>query len=119
MLRAMHQCKGIMSFGYLNLVILFSLTGGLQVMYEEATQVANDAVSGIRTIASFCAEHKVMKAYYGKCKAPVRQGSVKALSVACGLVYHSLYCIVHTPFVSMLEQSLCLMARRRSLKYSE
>ena len=43
-------------------------------MYEEATQVANDAVSGIRTIASFCAEHKVMKTYYGKCKAPVRQG---------------------------------------------
>jgi ATP-binding cassette, subfamily B (MDR/TAP), member 1 len=43
-------------------------------MYEEATQVANDAVSGIRTIASFCAEPKVMKTYYGKCKAPVRQG---------------------------------------------
>ena len=43
-------------------------------MYEEATQVANDAVSGIRTVASFCAEHKVMKTYNGKCKVPVRQG---------------------------------------------
>lgn len=47
---------------------------GLQAMYEEATEVANDAVSCIRTVASFCAEHKVTKAYYEKCEAPVRQG---------------------------------------------
>uniref|UniRef100_A0A0A9BP17 Multidrug/pheromone exporter, MDR family, ABC transporter family n=1 Tax=Arundo donax TaxID=35708 RepID=A0A0A9BP17_ARUDO len=43
-------------------------------MYEEATQVAHDAVGSIRTVASFCAEHKVMKTYNRKCKAPVRQG---------------------------------------------
>lgn len=30
------------------------------MMYEEASQVANDAVSSIRTVASFCAEQKVM-----------------------------------------------------------
>ena len=29
-------------------------------MYEEATQVANDAVGNIRTVASFCAEKRIM-----------------------------------------------------------
>ncbi|KAL2494606.1 ABC transporter B family member 9 [Forsythia ovata] len=45
-----------------------------KVMYEEASQVANDAVSSIRTVASFSAEEKVMKMYEQKCKAPVKQG---------------------------------------------
>ncbi|KEH36681.1 ABC transporter B family protein [Medicago truncatula] len=31
----------------------------LTVMYEEASQVANDAVGSIRTVASFCAEQKM------------------------------------------------------------
>ena len=53
-------------------------------MYEEATQVANDAVSGIQTIASFCAEHKVMKTYYGKCKAPVQQGTRQGIVSGLG-----------------------------------
>lgn len=43
-------------------------------MYEEASQVANDAVSSIRTVASFSAEEKVMKMYEQKCEAPVKQG---------------------------------------------
>lgn len=46
----------------------------MQVMYEEASQVANDAVSGIRTVASFGAEDKVMKIYEQKCEAPLKQG---------------------------------------------
>ncbi|KAL5992050.1 hypothetical protein ACLOJK_012963 [Asimina triloba] len=43
-------------------------------MYEEASQVANDAVSGIRTVASFCAEQKAMDVYKRKCEAPKRNG---------------------------------------------
>ena len=43
-------------------------------MYEEASQVANDAVGGIRTVASFCAEKKVMDLYQKKCDAPMKQG---------------------------------------------
>ena len=58
-------------------------------MYEEATQVANDAVSGIRTIASFCAERKVMKLTMENAKLQCSRGPVKALSVAWPLVYHS------------------------------
>ncbi|CAI9783799.1 unnamed protein product [Fraxinus pennsylvanica] len=44
------------------------------VMYEEACQVANDAVSSIRTVASFSAEEKIMKMYEKKCEAHVKQG---------------------------------------------
>jgi ATP-binding cassette subfamily B (MDR/TAP) protein 1 len=43
-------------------------------MYEEASQVANDAVSSIRTVASFNAESKVMDMYQKKCSGPEKQG---------------------------------------------
>ena len=46
----------------------------MQMMYEEASQVANDAVSSIRTVASFSAEEKVMELYKKKCEAPLRTG---------------------------------------------
>lgn len=36
--------------------------------------MANDAVGSIRTIASFCAEERVMDAYGRKCAGPIRQG---------------------------------------------
>jgi ATP-binding cassette, subfamily B (MDR/TAP), member 1 len=44
------------------------------MMYEEASQVANDAVSSIRTVASFSAEEKVMDLYKKKCEGPLRTG---------------------------------------------
>ncbi|XP_055959663.1 ABC transporter B family member 21-like isoform X2 [Mercurialis annua] len=43
-------------------------------IYEEASQVANDAVRSIRTIASFCAEEKVIQLYGEKCEGPKRTG---------------------------------------------
>ncbi|KAJ4835576.1 hypothetical protein Tsubulata_807808 [Turnera subulata] len=43
-------------------------------MYEEASQVANDAVGSIRTVASFCAEEKVMQLYRKKCEGPLKTG---------------------------------------------
>ncbi|KAH0696913.1 hypothetical protein KY289_014395 [Solanum tuberosum] len=43
-------------------------------MYEEASQIANDAVGSIRTVASFCAEEKVMDMYQKKCEGPMKQG---------------------------------------------
>jgi len=45
-----------------------------QMMYEEASQVANDAVRSIRTVASFCAEDKVMEMYRKKCENPIKAG---------------------------------------------
>jgi ABC-type bacteriocin/lantibiotic exporter with double-glycine peptidase domain len=43
-------------------------------MYEEASQVANDAIGSIRTVASFCSEKKVMDVYEKKCEGPMKQG---------------------------------------------
>ena len=46
----------------------------LQIMYEDASQVATDAVSSIRTVASFCAEKRVTTIYEDKCEASKKQG---------------------------------------------
>ncbi|PIA37911.1 hypothetical protein AQUCO_02900042v1 [Aquilegia coerulea] len=56
-----------------------------KMMYEEATQVANDAVRNIRTVASFCAEEKVMSLYRNRCKAPKEAG------IKLGLISGSLF----------------------------
>lgn len=44
----------------------------IQKLYEEATQVASDAVGNIRTVASFCAEDNVMELHQKKCAGPVK-----------------------------------------------
>ncbi|EEC79641.1 hypothetical protein OsI_20863 [Oryza sativa Indica Group] len=60
--------------GFFQIKFLEGFSADAKIKYEEATQVAHDAVSSIRTVASFCAENRIMKAYYKKCEAPVRQG---------------------------------------------
>ncbi|OEL38178.1 ABC transporter B family member 11 [Dichanthelium oligosanthes] len=80
--------------GFLQIKFLEGFSADAKAMYEEATQVANDAVSGIRTVASFCAEPKVMKTYYGKCKGPVRQGIRQGIvsGLGFGISFFVLYC---------------------------
>ncbi|CAL4909395.1 unnamed protein product [Urochloa decumbens] len=80
--------------GFLQIKFLEGFSADAKAMYEEATQVANDAVSGIRTVASFCAEPKVMKTYYGKCKAPLRQGIRQGIvsGLGFGVSFFVLYC---------------------------
>lgn len=56
----------------------------LQKMYEEASQVASDAIGSIRTIASFCAEEKVMKLYQKKCEGPVNAGITQGMISGIG-----------------------------------
>ncbi|KAL0890136.1 hypothetical protein Bca101_014119 [Brassica carinata] len=60
--------------GYVQTKFLTGFSADAKMMYEEASQVANDAVSSIRTIASFCAEDKVMDLYQQKCDGPKKQG---------------------------------------------
>ncbi|KAG5383524.1 hypothetical protein IGI04_034994 [Brassica rapa subsp. trilocularis] len=66
-----------------------------QEKYEEASQVASDAVSSIRTVASFCAEDKVMDLYQQKCEAPKKQGVRLGLvsGSGYGISFLALYCI--------------------------
>lgn len=70
------------------------------MMYEEASQVANDAVGSIRTVASFCAEDKVMELYKKKCEGPlkagVRQGIVSGIGF--GFSFFSLFCVYAASF---------------------
>lgn len=69
-------------------------------MYEEASQVANDAVSSIRTVASFCAEEKVMEIYRKRCKDPVKAGVRLGLisGIGFGLSSFFLYCFYSASF---------------------
>ncbi|OMO93902.1 hypothetical protein CCACVL1_06264 [Corchorus capsularis] len=60
--------------GFIQAKFLKGFSGDAKVMYEEASQVANDAVRSIRTVASFCSEKKVMDLYQQKCKGPMEQG---------------------------------------------
>ncbi|KAK2642701.1 hypothetical protein Ddye_024464 [Dipteronia dyeriana] len=46
----------------------------VQARYEEASLVANEAIGGMRTVASFCVEKKLMNLYQKKIEAPMKQG---------------------------------------------
>lgn len=69
-------------------------------MYEEASQVATDAVGIIRTVASFCSEEKVMQLYRSKCEGPLKAG--KRLGTVSGIGFgvssFLLYCFEATSF---------------------
>ncbi|KAM0944512.1 putative ABC-type xenobiotic transporter [Dioscorea sansibarensis] len=60
--------------GYAQMKFLKGFSADAKVKYEEASQVANDAVGNIRTVASFCAEMRVMDTYEKKCEGPLRNG---------------------------------------------
>ncbi|KAI3944734.1 hypothetical protein MKW98_021192 [Papaver atlanticum] len=62
------------SEGYLRMKFLQSSNGDSTVKYEEANQVAYGAVAGIRTVASFNAEGKLVHLYKNKCTNLMEQG---------------------------------------------
>ncbi|KVI00847.1 AAA+ ATPase domain-containing protein [Cynara cardunculus var. scolymus] len=59
--------------GYIQLKFYKSISAGAKAMYEDASQVASDAVGNIRTISSFGAEEKVINLYQKKCEQPIKQ----------------------------------------------
>lgn len=80
--------------GYLQTKFLKGFSADAKLMYEEASHVANDAVGSIRTVASFCAEKKVMDLYQEKCEAPMKQGVRLGLvsGSGFGFSFFALYC---------------------------
>lgn len=72
----------------------------MQVMYEEASQVATDAVGSIRTVASFCAEEKVMELYRKKCEGPMKSGIHQGLisGTGFGVSFFLLFSVYATSF---------------------
>ncbi|KAK4725827.1 hypothetical protein R3W88_030744 [Solanum pinnatisectum] len=77
--------------GYLRLK--YTNGGGADVkkLYEDASQVAREAVGSIRTVASFSAEEKVVQLYKRKCEGPVRAGIKEGLLSAAGFGF-SMFC---------------------------
>ncbi|KAI3790865.1 hypothetical protein L2E82_04252 [Cichorium intybus] len=70
--------------GYLQMKSITGFSADTKKLYEEATQVASDAVGSIRTVASFCAEEKVMKLYEKKCEKPRKAGIQQGLVSGAG-----------------------------------
>ncbi|KAL6839861.1 hypothetical protein ACP4OV_029671 [Aristida adscensionis] len=60
--------------GYVQVKFLKGFSEEAKEMYEDASQVATDAVGSIRTVASFCAEKRVVITYDEKCEALRKQG---------------------------------------------
>lgn len=86
--------------GYAQIKFMKGFSADAKVMYEEASQVANDAVGSIRTVASYCAEEKVMEMYKKKCEGPVSNGIKQGLisGVGFGLSFSLLFLVYATSF---------------------
>ncbi|WVZ96174.1 hypothetical protein U9M48_041843 [Paspalum notatum var. saurae] len=75
--------------GWIQMKFIQGFSADAKLMYEEASQVANDAVSSIRTVASFSAEEKVMDLYKKKCEGPLRAGIRTGITNAIGVSHTS------------------------------
>ncbi|XP_017980794.1 PREDICTED: ABC transporter B family member 4 [Theobroma cacao] len=86
--------------GYVQVKFMKGFSADAKMMYEEASQVANDAVGSIRTVASFCAEEKVMQLYKKKCEGPMKTGIRQGLisGSGFGLSFFLLFCVYATSF---------------------
>ncbi|XP_057789931.1 ABC transporter B family member 11-like isoform X3 [Salvia miltiorrhiza] len=71
-------------YGYVHMKFIGGFSGDSQKLYEDATQVASDGVGNIRTVASFCAEEKMMELHRQKCRLPVRVGTEHGLLSGAG-----------------------------------
>ncbi|KAK9062090.1 hypothetical protein SSX86_019275 [Deinandra increscens subsp. villosa] len=86
--------------GYLQLRFVNGFSADTKKLYEEASEIASDAVRGIRTVASFCAEDKVMKLYEQKCEGPRKAGIKQGLvsGAAFGSSLFLLFIVYATSF---------------------
>ncbi|PQP93149.1 hypothetical protein Pyn_23953 [Prunus yedoensis var. nudiflora] len=86
--------------GYVQAKFMKGFSGDAKLIYEEASQVANDAIGSIRRIASFCDEEKVMDLYRRKCEAPTEAAKKQGLisGIVFGISLFSLFCVYATSF---------------------
>ncbi|KAK4256197.1 hypothetical protein QN277_009094 [Acacia crassicarpa] len=88
--------------GYVQMKFMKGFSADAKMMYEEASQVANDAVGSIRTVASFYAEDKVMELYRKKCEGPMKYGMRLGLisGIKFGCSFFLLFSVNATSFYS-------------------
>ncbi|KAI0510746.1 hypothetical protein KFK09_011355 [Dendrobium nobile] len=81
--------------GWIEMKFMKGFSADAKVMYEEASQVANDAVGSIRTVASFSAEEKVMELYKKKCEGPMKTGIRLGVisGIGFGVSFFLLFCV--------------------------
>lgn len=86
--------------GYIQMKFMKGFSADAKKKYEEASQVANDAVGSVRTVASFCAEEKVMQLYDQKCEAPKEAGMKQGLisGAGFGVSFALLFCVYAVSF---------------------
>ncbi|XP_006396374.2 ABC transporter B family member 3 isoform X2 [Eutrema salsugineum] len=85
---------------YVQVRFMQGFSADAKAKYEEASQVANDAVGSIRTVASFCAEEKVMDMYKKRCEDPIKSAIKQGLiaGLGFGLSFFVLYSVYATCF---------------------
>ncbi|XP_074317748.1 ABC transporter B family member 11-like [Silene latifolia] len=86
--------------GYFQLKFVEGFSDDTKRKYEEASQVAKDAVESIRTVASFSAEEKIIQLYEIKCRAPMEAGIKRGLvsGFGFGLSSSLLFCVYAVSF---------------------
>ncbi|KAG8058852.1 hypothetical protein GUJ93_ZPchr0002g25192 [Zizania palustris] len=85
---------------YAQIRFLRGFGGNAKDMYEQASTIASDAISNIRTVASFCVQEKIIESYRNKCEGPVKKGvRLGTLSgVGYGFSYALLFCFYAVSF---------------------
>ncbi|CAM8890594.1 unnamed protein product [Rhodiola kirilowii] len=86
--------------GYVQSKFMRGFSGDAKKQYEEASQVASDAVGSIRTVASFSAEQKVMELYRSKCEGPMKSGIRDGIisGIGFGVSFFFLFTVYATSF---------------------
>ncbi|PON60814.1 ABC transporter [Trema orientale] len=86
--------------GYIEAKFMKGFSADAKMMYKEASQVANEAVGSIRTVASFCAEERVMELYRKNCKGPMKTGIWLGLisGIGFGVSFLLLFCVYASSF---------------------
>ncbi|KAF8008241.1 hypothetical protein BT93_K2038 [Corymbia citriodora subsp. variegata] len=86
--------------GFVQVKFIKGFSADTKMMYQEASQVATDAVGSIRTVASFCSEEKIMQLYAKKCDGPMKAGIRLGLisGVGFGLSVFILFAVYGTCF---------------------
>ncbi|XP_010474666.1 PREDICTED: ABC transporter B family member 11-like [Camelina sativa] len=86
--------------GFVQVKFMKGFSADAKSQYEEASQLVNDAVGSIRTVASFCAEEKVMQMYKKQCEGPIKDGINQGLisGLGTGFSFFLLFCVYATSF---------------------
>lgn len=84
----------------------------LQKMFLGASQVANDAVGSIRTVASFSVEEKVVELYKRKCDGPMRLGIRQGVISGIGFGISQLF--LYSAYAAILYFGALLIREEKS-----